>query len=61
LQPSPEAIEWGKRKASTSPRWDDSKWNRIAIILGVEFTLTAEDHQADEHDHQDHQTMPDAA
>jgi hypothetical protein len=37
LQPSPEAIAWGKRQAARSPRWDADKWHRIAIILQVEF------------------------
>jgi hypothetical protein len=38
LQPSPEAVEWGKRQAACSPRWSASKWSRIATILQVEFS-----------------------
>lgn len=52
MQPSPEAIEWGKRQASRSPRWSDAKWKSIGTILGVELTDTAE-HQTDQND--DHQ------
>lgn len=35
LQPSPEAVAWGKRQASGSPRWTEAKWNRIGTLLGV--------------------------
>jgi hypothetical protein len=62
LEPSPEAIAWGKRQASGSPRWSQTKWNKIGIIFGVELTATADQDQADEHEHQDHdETVWDAA
>ncbi|TDD63718.1 hypothetical protein [Actinomadura rubrisoli] len=35
MKPSPEAVAWGKRQASTSPRWSDDKWNRIGTIFGL--------------------------
>jgi hypothetical protein len=45
LEPSPEAVAWGKRQASKSPRWTDDKWSKIEVIFGVE--LVADD-QPDE-------------
>jgi hypothetical protein len=62
LEPSPEAIAWGKRQASGSPRWSQTKWNKIGIIFGVGLIANADQGQADEHDDQDHDaTLRDAA
>ncbi|GAB3960911.1 hypothetical protein GCM10029978_011670 [Actinoallomurus acanthiterrae] len=47
MQPSPEAVAWGKRQASGSPRWSEAKWNKIGILLGVQL---AADPGADQHD-----------
>jgi hypothetical protein len=46
LHPSPEAREWGKRQAARSPRWTETKWNRIAII----FDVVLADHAEARHD-----------
>ena len=35
MQPSPEAIAWGKRQASTSPHWSDAKWRQVGMIFGI--------------------------
>jgi hypothetical protein len=43
LKPSPEAVAWGKRQASNSPRWTDAKWSKISTIFGLE--LVADDGQ----------------
>lgn len=48
MEPSPEAIAWGKRQASGSPRWTSTKWNRIGIIFGVELTAEADPDQPDD-------------
>ncbi|MES9541890.1 hypothetical protein [Actinomadura sp. NPDC000600] len=37
LQPTPEAVEWGKRQAAKSPQWSDAKWKRIGALLGVQL------------------------
>lgn len=45
MQPSPEAIAWGKRQASGSPRWSEAKWNKIGILLGVQLAAASESDQ----------------
>ncbi|WP_433463463.1 hypothetical protein [Spirillospora sp. CA-128828] len=62
MEPSPEAIAWGKRQAERSPRWTDAKWRRVGTIFGVVLSPEAfptERDQAD--DDQDDQIMRDAA
>lgn len=54
MQPSPEAVEWGKRQAAKSPHWTDAKWQQVATIFGVILTPDQntdddQDQQADEH------------
>ncbi|MDL4820913.1 hypothetical protein [Actinomadura opuntiae] len=46
MKPSPEAVAWGKRQASKSPRWTDAKWNEIGTILGLTLAEEASDDQA---------------
>jgi hypothetical protein len=46
LDPSPEAVEWGKRQAAKAPRWTDSKWNRIATIFDVTYREPRPDDQS---------------
>lgn len=62
MEPSPEAIAWGKRQAERSPRWTDAKWRQVGTIFGVVLSsegVLAEQDQAV--NGQDEQTMPDAA
>jgi hypothetical protein len=56
LQPSPEAVAWGERKASESPRWSETKWTKIGILLGVQLATSPESHQTAA----DHLTPPPA-
>ncbi|WP_165959168.1 hypothetical protein [Actinomadura sp. KC345] len=58
MKPSPEAIAWGKRQASTSPHWSDAKWNRIEAIFGVKMIVPDE---ADQQDQDNAETLRDAA
>jgi hypothetical protein len=51
LNPSPEAIAWGKRQAARSPRWTDAKWRQVGTIFGVVLTAhepTTEPDQAED-------------
>ncbi|GAA3220008.1 hypothetical protein GCM10010468_44350 [Actinocorallia longicatena] len=43
MQPSPEAIAWGKRQASKSPRWNDARWREVAAIFQVTFLDEGQD------------------
>lgn len=43
MQPSREAIEWGKRKAAQSPSWTAEKWRTVGIIFGLELAATDQD------------------
>jgi hypothetical protein len=45
LKPSPEAVAWGKRQASKSPRWTDDKWTKIGTIFGLELVAEREPDQ----------------
>jgi hypothetical protein len=36
--PSPDAIEWGRRQAGKSPKWNTNKWQQIAAIFQVVVT-----------------------
>jgi hypothetical protein len=56
LEPSREAVEWGRRQASRAPRWDEAKWDRIAAIFQVAFL-----DEGQEHDHQDDEQTRGAA
>lgn len=59
MNPSPEAIAWGKRQAAGSPRWTDAKWRQVGTIFGIVLAderAEADNGQADETD-----TMRDAA
>ncbi|MEU8121492.1 hypothetical protein AB0C21_22550 [Spirillospora sp. NPDC049024] len=62
MEPSPEAIAWGKRQAERSPRWTDAKWRQVGTIFGValspEGVLTEQDQAANG---QDDETLWDAA
>ncbi|GAB2866869.1 hypothetical protein GCM10022221_79370 [Actinocorallia aurea] len=60
MQPSREAMEWGRRQAAHAPHWNERKWSRIATIFQVTFTENiseepagdarrGDDDQADEH------------
>lgn len=53
--PSPEAVAWGKRQASTSPRWTDDKWNEIGTIFGLNLVTETDPGQ------QETEALPDAA
>lgn len=35
MEPSPEAIAWGRRQAERSPRWTAAKWRQVGTIFGV--------------------------
>lgn len=62
LRPSPEAIAWGKRQASTSPHWSDAKWRQVGMIFG--FALSPEGAPAEQDQAEDDQapeTLRDAA
>lgn len=48
LKPSPEAVAWGKRQASTSPHWSDAKWSKIEAIFGVKLLVPDETEQQDQ-------------
>ncbi|MGI5165418.1 hypothetical protein ACQEU3_13770 [Spirillospora sp. CA-253888] len=41
MEPSPEAIAWGKRQAANSPRWTSAKWTRVATIFEIVLTENA--------------------
>jgi hypothetical protein len=56
LQPSPEAVAWGKRMASESPRWSETKWTKIGILLGVQLATSPKSDQTVA----DHPTPPPA-
>lgn len=43
MEPSEDAISWGKRQAEQAPTWTEEKWQRIAAILG----MTIDDDAAD--------------
>ena len=47
LQPSPEAVAWGKRKASESPRWSETKWTKIGVLLGVQLATSPKSDQTE--------------
>jgi hypothetical protein len=38
------AKEWGKLKASESPKWSADKWRRVATVFGVEVSFEAGSH-----------------
>ncbi|MGI5205970.1 hypothetical protein ACQEU6_30900 [Spirillospora sp. CA-108201] len=62
MEPSPEAIAWGKRQAERSPRWTDATWRQVGTIFGIELSpegVPAEQDQAATG--QDDQSMPEAA
>jgi hypothetical protein len=63
LQPSPEAIEWGRRQAARSPRWSDAKWQQVATIFGVILAPDQDAHHNDDQDQnaRDHQAEQRAA
>jgi len=48
LQPSREAIEWGKRQAAQSPPWSAEKWRSVGIIFGTELEAVESAPQNDE-------------
>ncbi|SEG14567.1 hypothetical protein SAMN04489712_103385 [Thermomonospora echinospora] len=48
MQPSPEAVEWGRRQAARSPRWSDAKWQQVATIFGVVLAPRQDAHQDDQ-------------
>lgn len=48
MQPSPEAVEWGRRQAARSPRWSDAKWQQVATIFGVVLAPSQEADQDNE-------------
>ena len=58
MKPSPEAVAWGKRQASTSPHWSDAKWSKIEVIFGVKLLVPEETEQQDQ---ENAETMRDAA
>ncbi|WP_433227853.1 hypothetical protein [Actinomadura formosensis] len=58
MKPSPEAVAWGKRQASTSPHWSDAKWSKIEAIFGVK--LLAQD-QTGQQPQEDAEPLRDAA
>jgi hypothetical protein len=33
--PSHDAIEWGRRQAGKSPKWNAEKWQQVAAIFQV--------------------------
>jgi hypothetical protein len=35
ILPSPDAIEWGRRQAGKSPKWNTDKWQQVAAIFQV--------------------------
>jgi hypothetical protein len=39
LQPSREAIEWGRRQAKHSPPWTAEKWRTVGVIFGTELAI----------------------
>lgn len=41
-----EAISWGKERAQESPCWCEQKWQRVALLMGVEFIEGARDADA---------------
>lgn len=62
MEPSPEAIAWGKRQAERSPRWTGAKWRQVGAIFGValspEGVPVKEDQDTNDHDGE---TMREAA
>jgi hypothetical protein len=42
MEPSAAAREWGQRQAATSPRWSEEKWRRVAALLGMKLSPTAQ-------------------
>ncbi|MFD0857099.1 hypothetical protein ACFQ07_33135 [Actinomadura adrarensis] len=53
MNPSEEAIAWGKRQAARSPRWTDAKWRQVETIFEVVLTADAiDDHDQDQADDQ---------
>ncbi|MWA05812.1 hypothetical protein F8568_036750 [Actinomadura sp. LD22] len=61
MEPSPEAIAWGRRQAERSPRWTDAKWRQVGTIFGVALSPEGFPAERDQADDQDDQTMRDAA
>lgn len=61
MQPSPEAVAWGKRQASRSPRWSETKWRRVGTLLGVELITSDKPEQKPDPVEPEASTMRDAA
>lgn len=62
MEPSPEAIAWGRRQAERSPRWTAAKWRQVGAIFGVELSLEGAPAEQDQDaDDQTPETLRDAA
>lgn len=48
ILPSHDAIEWGRRQAGKSPKWNTGKWQQIAAIFQVVVTADQADDNAAE-------------